>query len=109
MKQISLKQAQELATRDAYKLKAEIEYCQEDWIKEHARYIADIETKRIDKTYYGEWPKGWKHEMKRAAVEKAKQDLLTRFLRNECKQLDGAIWLGNWQMIKELEKPTQTV
>lgn len=106
MKQISMKQAQELATREAYKLKTEIEYCQADWISENSRTIADIELKRTNKTYYGEWPKGWKHEMKRAAIEKAKQDLLSRFLRDECKQLDGAIWLGNWQLIQELEKVT---
>lgn len=106
MKQISLKQAQELATRDAYKLKAEIEYCQSEWISENSQTIADIELKRTDKTYWGEWLKGWKHEMKRAAIEKAKQDLLSRFLRDECKQLDGAIWLGNWQLIQELEKVT---
>lgn len=103
MKQITLKQAEALATRNDSRLKAEIEYCQADWISENSRVIADIECRRTHKTYWGEWPKGWKHEMRRAATEKARQDLIKRFLRDECKQLDGAIWLGNWQMIQELE------
>ena len=75
-----------------------------EWVEANARYIADIETKRADKTLYGEWPKGWRSEMLRASKEKAKSDIVSRFLRDECKQLDGAIWLGNWQMIKELER-----
>ena len=104
MKQISLEQAQQLATREIYKLKVEIEYCQADWISENSRVIADIECKRTNKTYWGEWPKGWKNEMKRAANEKARRDLLNRFLRDECRQLDGAIWLNNWQLITEIEQ-----
>jgi len=102
MKQITLKQAEKLSLRN--NLKSEIEYCQIDWIKENARHIAMIETKKADKTLYGEWPKGWRHEMKIQSEKQARQDLLARFLRDECKQIDGAIWLGNWQIIQELER-----
>jgi hypothetical protein len=104
MKQITLKQAEALALADEYRLRYETQYCQEDWIKANARYIADIEMKRCDKTAYGQFPKGWKAEMKRAATEKSRADILARFLRDECKQLNGAIWLGNWQMIQEMER-----
>jgi len=104
MKQITLSQAKSIAFADQYRMSLETRYCQEDWIKANARYIADIELKRCDKTAYGQFPKGWKAEMKRASLEKAKSDILSRFLRDQCKQLDGAIWLGNWQMINEIEK-----
>lgn len=102
MKQITLEQAEKLALRN--NLKSEIEYCQIDWIRNNARHIAMIESKQSDKTLYGEWPKGWKHEMKTQSEKQARQDLLARFLRDECKLIDGAIWLGNWQMIQELER-----
>jgi hypothetical protein len=42
--------------------------------------------------------------MVKDSAEAAKAALLSRFLRDECKQLDGAIWLGNWQMIQDLER-----
>ena len=102
MTQITLEQAEKLAIKN--NLKSEIEYCQIDWIKENARHIAMIETKKADKTLYGDWPKGWRHEMKVQSEKRARQDLLARFLRDECKEIDGAIWLGNWQIIQELER-----
>jgi hypothetical protein len=104
MKQITSKQAENLALKDEIKLKYEIKYSQHDWIIENASYIADIETKRSDKTLFGEWPKGWKAQMVKDSAEAAKAALLSRFLRDECKLLDGAIWLGNWQMIQDLER-----
>jgi len=104
MKQITSKQAEKLALMDDNKLKYEIKYEQQDWIIKNARFIADIETKRSDKTLFGEWPKGWKAQMVKDSAEAAKATLLSRFLRDECKQLDGAIWLGNWQMIQDLER-----
>jgi hypothetical protein len=105
MKQITRKQAEDLACADGA-LKREIEYCQADWIKENARVIADIECKRTDKTFFGNWPKGWKSTMKAESAKRAKDDLVKRFLSRECKELDGAIWLGNWQMIQNLESKT---
>jgi hypothetical protein len=105
MKQITMKQAQDLACQNGT-LRLEIEYCQADWIKDRSRVIADIECKRTDKTYYGEWPKGWKAAMKEESAERALHDLTERFLKRECKELDGAIWLGNWQMIQNLEGKT---
>jgi hypothetical protein len=104
MKQISQSTAEKLAFADARRLKEEIRYCQADWIRENAHLIADIESKRASKDLYGEWPKGWKAEMKRQAVAMAKKSILDRFLRDECKQLDGAIWLGNFQMIHAIER-----
>jgi len=103
MKQITLKQAASLALACEYRLRLEIKFCQEDWVRENAKQIADIEMKRADKTFFGEWPKGWRHEMKRAADENARADILARFLDNNCKQLDGAIWLNNWELIQEME------
>jgi len=102
MKQISKDQALALAIKNH--LKDEIRYCQADWIRENARHIADIETKRADRTFYGQWPKGWKNQMVKDSTEAAKEALLARFLRDECKVLDGAIWLGNWEMIQSMEK-----
>ncbi len=108
MKQITPKQALELATSNKSRLKSEIYYCQEDWIRGNATYIAAIECGRYDRTLCGEWPKGWKAEMKKEAKVMAEKALLDRFLRDECKTLDGVIWLGNWEMIQQLEKtPTR--
>lgn len=104
MKQITLAQARALALENKQRLYDEIKYCQADWVRDHGRHIADIETKRADKTYFGEFPKGWKSEMLRASKETAEANLLARFLRDECKQLDGAIWCGNWQIIQRLER-----
>ena len=105
MKQITTKQAEDLACANGA-LRLEIEYCQADWIKDNARIIADIECKRTDKTYFGTLPKGWKAAMKDVSAKRAKDDLVKRFLSRECKELDGAIWLGNWQMIQNLEGET---
>jgi hypothetical protein len=105
MKQITMKQAEDLACQNG-ELELEMSFCQDDWIKDNSRTIADIECKRIDKTYFGNWPKGWKHQMKEESAERAKHDLLKRFLKRECKELDGAIWLGNWKMIQNLEAKT---
>ena len=105
MKQITTKQAEELACPNGA-LRLEIGYCQADWIRDNARVIADIECGRIDKTYFGNWPKGWKSTMKAESAKRAKDDLVKRFLSRECKELDGAIWLGNWQMIQNLEGKT---
>ena len=104
MKQITTKQAQDLACTDPYVVAIEIQYCQADWIRDNSRHIADIECKRTDKTFYGTWPKGWKFAMKSESEKRAKSDLLDRFLNRECFQLDGAIWLGNFQLINQLEE-----
>lgn len=99
-----MKQAERLALANTTRLNDEVKYCQSDWIRANATYIADIEAKRCDKTLYGEWPKGWRAEMLRASKETATKALVDRFLRDECKLLDGAIWLGNWQMIESMER-----
>lgn len=103
MKQITLKQAESLAFADKGELEREVRYCQGDWLRDNARYVAGIESRYYDKTLAGEWPKGWKAEMNRAANEKARADILARFLRDHCKQLDGAIWLGSWHLIEQME------
>lgn len=104
MKQITATQAKALALSNEMRLRDETRYCQADWIRENASRIADIEAKRSDKTLYGEWPKGWKSEMLRTSKETAEKNLLDRFLRDECKLLDGAIWLGNWDLIQQMER-----
>lgn len=104
MKQITAAQAKSLALSNKQRLSDEIKYCQSDWIRDNSRFVADIETKRSDKTLYGEWPKGWKSEMLRASKEIAEKNLIDRFLRDECKLLDGAIWLGNWDLIQQMER-----
>jgi len=104
MKQITIKQAEILACADNRTLKLEIEYCQADWIRHNARQIADIESKRTDKTFFGTWPKGWRNAMKVESVKQAKDDLMKRFIAKECLQLDGVLWLGNLFFIAELER-----
>jgi hypothetical protein len=103
MKQITTMQAEALACAEAYVVKNEIEYCQADWIIANARYIADIECKRIDKTFYGTWPKGWKVAMKAESTAKAKADLTARFIARQCFKLDGVLWLGNLKLIEKLK------
>lgn len=103
MKQISMKQVEQLAL-SGDRLEFEIRCCQTEWIQQNARSIAEIETKRRDKTNFGEFPKGWKAEMLRASKDRAKKELVDRFIRDNCKVLDGAIWLGSWQHIEELER-----
>ena len=105
MKQITHQQVEKLAWHPL-DLKFEIECCQAEWIASNARYIAEIETKRADKTYWGEYPKGWKTAMFKEAEEKAKSNLLTRFISRKCREIDGVLWLNDWQMICEMEKPT---
>lgn len=103
MKQITTAQAKKLAY-DTARLADETKYCQSDWIKANAHIIADIETKRANKTWYGEWPKGWKAEMLRAATVQAKQNLLSNFMRDHCMIMDGAIWLNDWHLIEKMAK-----
>lgn len=106
MKQITHREAEKLALADPRNLKFEIECCQAEWIAKNSRHIAEIETKRTDKTYWGEYPKGWKSAMLKDSKEKAKSDILRRFLANKCREIDGVLWLNDWQMICEMEKPT---
>jgi len=102
MKQISTSQAKKLAFAAVYKLESEIKYCQSDWIKENSRHIADIECGRTDKTLYGTWPKGWKAAMKAEAKTRAEEVVLREFIRDECKYLDGIIWLANLTLIERM-------
>ena len=106
MKQITKQQAESLAFANGA-LEYETKLCQGDWIRKNADRIADIETKRCDKTLWGTFPDGWKKQMAKGAKMMAKENLLERFLRDECKQLDGAIWLGNITMIEQMERQTQ--
>ena len=105
MKQITIKQAESLAFAGG-SLEYETKLCQGDWIRVNADRIADIEMKRCDKTLWGTFPNGWKKQMVKGAKMMAKKNLLERFLRDECEQLDGAIWLGNITMIEQIERQT---
>jgi hypothetical protein len=102
MKQITQKQLEALALADPREVETWTEYSASDWIKENAHHIAAIESGRTSKTLFGEWPKGWKAEMKRAAKEKAKADLIARFKRQNIMEMDGALWLNNHQLIQQL-------
>jgi hypothetical protein len=102
MKQITIKQATEMALAPPYRLSDEIKCCQADWIQAHARKIAEVECGRIDKTYFGEWPRGWKSMMKAEAKVNAEQNLLRRFLVDECVLIDGAYWLTSITMIESM-------
>ena len=102
MKQISLADAQAIACSDTGRLNDEIRYCQADWIQANARYIADIEAKRCDKTFYGSWAKGWKVQMRIEARQIADKNMLHAFLCENCTTIDGAIWLNNPTIIASL-------
>jgi len=84
--------------------KMEFELCLVDWVKQHARTIAEIETKRRDKTNCGTFPKGWKSAMKADAANQAEANVLAEFLEIHCMQFDGIIWLNNWEIINTLKK-----
>lgn len=94
MKQISFSEISKLALESKSNLAQEIKYCQEDWIKAKAVTIAGILTMRIDKTFYGEWPKGWKAQMKKEAEAQAKQNLISRFIETNCRMIDKVWWLS---------------
>ena len=42
--------------------------------------------------------------MRRAAKEKARLDLIAKFKRQHILEMDGALWLNNWELINQLEK-----
>jgi hypothetical protein len=104
MKQITRNQLEKMALADKREVERWTEYSAADWLKENARHVAGIETGRMDKTLYGEWPKGWKAEMKRAASEKARADLIERFRREHVFELDGALWLRSMDLIEAMKK-----
>lgn len=104
MKQITQKQLEALALADPREVETWTEYSASDWIKENAHRIAAIELGKADKTYFGEWPKGWKSHMKHDAKEKAKADLIARFKRRHIMEMDGALWLCNLELIDQLSK-----
>jgi hypothetical protein len=105
MKQITKSQAKTLALADQPALRFETSCCQVDWIKKHAREIAEIETKLRDKTNWGDFPKGWRHEMVRESKDRAEKTIVDRFIRENCCVIDGSIWLGNWHKIQEMTRP----
>lgn len=104
MKQITTKQLETLALADKAEVARWEEYSIRDWIVENAQFIGWIETKKADKTLFGEWPKGWKAEMKRAAKEKARLDLIAKFKRQNILEMDGALWLNNLDLINQISK-----
>jgi len=109
MKQISIAQAKILAWSDIPKLQQEEKYCQGDWIKLNARHIADVECGRVTKCFFGTWPKGWKAAMKSEAKTLAKENRLAEFIRDECRYIDGAIWLANLSLIERLVSPNSNL
>lgn len=102
MKQITTKQLETLALADKAEVARWEEYSANDWLKENSKHVVWIETKKADKTLFGEWSKGWKVEMRRAAKEKARLDLIAKFKRQHVLEMDGALWLNNWELITSL-------
>ena len=102
MKQITHKQMEALALADPREVKRWTEYAAADWINENARHLAAIAFGSVTKTFFGQWPKGWQAEMKRAAKEKAKADLIAKFKRQSIMELDGALWLNDHQLIQKI-------
>lgn len=103
MKQISQKQLETLALADKAEVARWEEYVAMDWVAANSKYIVWIETKKADKTLFGEWPKGWKAEMKRAAKERARFDLIAKFKRQNILEMDGVLWLNNIELINQLK------
>lgn len=105
MKQISEKTLRSLALADKSDVARWTEWETADWIKENSEWIAKIEiSKTVDKTLFGEWPKGWKAEAKRAGRERAEKALIEKFTRDNVKVLDGAFWLNNYHLIDQLSR-----
>ena len=102
MKQISPKIAEALAIKGATpgEISREEEFFASQWLKENARHVAAIETGRVDKTYFGEFPKGWRAAMKSQARAKAREYIVEEFIREKCALIDGALWLNDWQLIE---------
>jgi hypothetical protein len=104
MKQISQKQMEAMALADKRGYEQALEWCIVDWLRKNAEYVAAIETGRSNKTLYGEWPKGWKAEMMREAKVAARAAVVSKFKLAHILELDGALWLRDWQMIDTLAK-----
>ena len=102
MKQISRKAAEALALKNAARgaLAREEEFFASQWLKENARHVAAIETGRVDKTFFGEFPKGWRAAMKADAKTKAREYIVESFIREKCASIDDALWLNDWQLIE---------
>jgi hypothetical protein len=93
MKQISKRELRSLALRDAEWLRVKTEWAAADWLAENAAEVSKIELGANHKTLFGEWPKGWKAEMKRAAKEMAETAIIDAYRRDNIFELDGALWL----------------
>jgi hypothetical protein len=103
MKQITRAEAIKLAKIHC-NYETKLEFCLVDWVREHSRAIAEIETKRRNKTNFGTFPKGWKSAMKTEAANQAKAHVLAEFLEIHCMQFDGIIWLNNLEIINKLSR-----
>jgi hypothetical protein len=103
MQQISYEKARQIALSDKKKVRYYVRYFEADWLKEQALNVADIECKRMNKTFFGEWPKGWKAEMKRWAMEATENHFVRRWIQDHCREIDGALWVASWQEICKLK------
>lgn len=103
MKQITQKQMEQIALRDESYLSAILDYHVSDWIKENAFRIGAMETGKADKTYFGEYPKGWRSAMKADATQSARAEIIAKFKAENVLELDGALWLRDWTLIQQLE------
>ena len=73
------------------------------WITEFSGQIARANMPNsapFEKNYCGDWPKGWR----KAMLDGAKAQLIERYIKRECREIDGVIWTGNLGDIEMLEK-----
>lgn len=108
MKQVSKKTIRRLALSDSYGLAVMEQYEAADWMRENALVVAEIELGKGHKTRFGEWPKGWRAEMKRCARRRAEDHMVSAFMRREVFELDGAMWLRRLDTIERLSRANTT-
>lgn len=96
MKQVTIEEIHDLALSPA-RFNFEFRFQCSEWLEKNARHVAEIELKLIDKTNYGQWPAGWKVEMKKQARLITMKNLIEDFMRNNIIHSGGAYWLQTIQ------------
>lgn len=96
MKQISHKEAEQRAMESGMYVQ-QLSTAMWMWMDKHGLDVAKIELGIAEKTLYGTWPKGWKHQMlaecKRSAIAAA----TSWWIAANCRKLPGiggdVLWL----------------
>ena len=93
MEQIGVSEIRELALKNKYNTDWETQLCQSAWIREHSHIIAQVESKRASRTYDGEFPRGWRHQMIKDCKKQAEDAVIAKFIGEYCRLIDGVYWL----------------